>query len=215
MAFLRKIKAGLVKIDRTQFVGEDGNIFFDIDSGAFFLSDGVTPGGIPLGAGGGGGLNPGDNVSLLTNDALYVSQGDNISLLTNDSGYYTLSDINNTSLSALLDVDDDLPTNVQEDSVLIYNVADNEFVAESFVSIVERLRTELEVMYDRLIDEDGAYTYIGEAEPGTTKGQALWRIKRVEELTGVNNGDIEILWADGSAAFDKIWNDRATFTYTA
>ena len=56
MAGIRKIKAGLVlKTDVNSFIGEEGNIFFNPDNGDLRLSDGITPGGIPLGAGGGGG----------------------------------------------------------------------------------------------------------------------------------------------------------------
>ena len=56
MAGIRKIKAGLVnKTTINTFIGEVGNIFFDPDTGELRLSDGITPGGIPLGAGGGGG----------------------------------------------------------------------------------------------------------------------------------------------------------------
>jgi len=56
LASIRKIKAGLVKpTDINSFIGEYGNIFFDVDTGDLRLSDGVTPGGIPLGGGGGGG----------------------------------------------------------------------------------------------------------------------------------------------------------------
>lgn len=50
MGQVRKIKAGLVKISVNDFVGEDGNIFFDIDDGIMRLSDGTTPGGVPLSA---------------------------------------------------------------------------------------------------------------------------------------------------------------------
>jgi hypothetical protein len=49
---VRKIKAGLVKISVNDFVGEDGNIFFDVDDGVMRISDGTTPGGIPLSSGG-------------------------------------------------------------------------------------------------------------------------------------------------------------------
>jgi hypothetical protein len=55
MAFLRKVQAGLTKVDIEEFVGQAGNLFFDIETGDFRLSDGVTPGGIHLGAGGTGG----------------------------------------------------------------------------------------------------------------------------------------------------------------
>lgn len=48
MADLRKIVAGLVKFDVTQFIGEEGNIFFNVETGELRLSDGVTPGGLPI-----------------------------------------------------------------------------------------------------------------------------------------------------------------------
>lgn len=57
MAFFRKIKAGLVKDEITDFIGEIGNIFFNVETGELRLSDGVTPGGLPIysqGTGGGG-----------------------------------------------------------------------------------------------------------------------------------------------------------------
>ena len=48
----------------------------------------------------GGGLQSGDNVSLLVNDENYVSSGDNVSLLANDAGYLTdaIQSGNNISL---------------------------------------------------------------------------------------------------------------------
>lgn len=48
MADLRKIRASLVKFDVNQFVGEEGNLFFNIETGEIRLSDGVTPGGVPV-----------------------------------------------------------------------------------------------------------------------------------------------------------------------
>lgn len=48
MAFLRKIKAGLVKTNIATFVGEEGNIFFNVDTGQLRLGDGFTPGGLPI-----------------------------------------------------------------------------------------------------------------------------------------------------------------------
>ena len=57
MGLVRKIKAGLVKVSVNDFVGEDGNVFFDIDDGVMRLSDGTTPGGIPLSSGGEGGAS--------------------------------------------------------------------------------------------------------------------------------------------------------------
>lgn len=55
---IRKVKAGLVKtVTVNDFVGEDGNIFFDINDGTIRLSDGVTPGGAAIITGGSGGAS--------------------------------------------------------------------------------------------------------------------------------------------------------------
>ncbi len=56
MAF-RKIEAGLVHAPVDEFIGKTGTIFYDNDLGDFRISDGVTPGGIALSFGGGGGAN--------------------------------------------------------------------------------------------------------------------------------------------------------------
>lgn len=70
--------------------------------------------------------------------------------------------------------------------------------------------SEEEVVYDLEIDDTSTpnATYIGQADPGTDVATALWRIKRVLEGTGTS-----VNWADGTAAFDKVWDDRLTYTY--
>lgn len=62
-----------------------------------------------------------------------------------------------------------------------------------------------------LDDVGGGISYIGEADPGTETSAALWRIKRLDESDSDN---IIILWADGEATFDKIWDNRAGFSYS-
>ena len=113
------------------------------------------------------------------------------------------------------DVDKAAITNLVDDAVLIYDPTKKKFVAQSFLSILDRLKADLEVQYDKLVDEDpdNGFTYVGEAVPGTTKGQSIWRIKRIYEFGA--DGDLDILWANGTADFDKTWNDRATYTYSA
>lgn len=104
---------------------------------------------------------------------------------------------------------------VEGNAILIFDANKRKFVSETLQSIIDRLELNigaaLEVQYDKLVDTDGAYTYIGEAAPGTLKSDATWRIKRVYEL----GDDVEILWADNTADFIKTWNDRATYTYSA
>jgi hypothetical protein len=50
-SFFRKIKAGLVKFETINYIGEEGNMFFDIVTGQFRLSDGITVGGLTVGTG--------------------------------------------------------------------------------------------------------------------------------------------------------------------
>lgn len=53
--------------------------------------------------------------------------------------------------------------------------------------------------------------YQGEALPGSAESAAAWRIKRV--TLGVD-GDVTEVWAGGTAAFDKVWDDRAALSYS-
>ena len=48
MAWYRKVKAGLVKSEITDYIGEAGHIFYNDDTGELRISDGVTPFGHPI-----------------------------------------------------------------------------------------------------------------------------------------------------------------------
>lgn len=54
-------------------------------------------------------------------------------------------------------------------------------------------------------------TYVGEALPGTLTSAASWRVKRI---TLAADTDLEILYADGSDAFNQIWDNRLSLTYS-
>jgi len=58
VAFLRKIKAGLVKFPVDQYIGYPGQMFYNEDTGQLYISDGATVGGIPVTSSGGGGSGP-------------------------------------------------------------------------------------------------------------------------------------------------------------
>lgn len=61
------------------------------------------------------------------------------------------------------------------------------------------------------IDEaSSSITYIGEASPGTSTSEDLWRIKKLEESGTVTS----ILMADGNDLFDNSWDDRASLSYS-
>lgn len=57
-------------------------------------------------------------------------------------------------------------------------------------------------------DEGATYTYIGNATPGVLTSAAAWRIKRL------TNADNTILYADGNANFDNIYDNRAALVYS-
>jgi len=67
-----------------------------------------------------------------------------------------------------------------------------------------------EMPYDTLIDESGSFTYVGKAQAGSTESSASWRIYRIDESS---SPDIEIRYADGVVTFNKIWDNRATYSY--
>ena len=60
------------------------------------------------------------------------------------------------------------------------------------------------------LDEASAtITYVGEANPGTATSASTWRIKRLDSSSG-----LVVTWANGTSNFDKVWNDRASYTYS-
>lgn len=63
-------------------------------------------------------------------------------------------------------------------------------------------RTEIDPVSDTV-------TYYGFALPGSATNSAVWKIQR-KLKTG---DDSSFTWANGTALFDKTWDNRATYTY--
>ena len=53
--------------------------------------------------------------------------------------------------------------------------------------------------------------YVGRAEPGAAESAAAWQVQKL--VFGID-GDVAVTWADGNAAFDNIWDDRASLSYS-
>lgn len=51
--------------------------------------------------------------------------------------------------------------------------------------------------------------YVGEAMEGTSTSDALWRIQKIDDSSGTL-----VTWADGNAAFDNVFDDRESLTYS-
>lgn len=81
------------------FVGQEGRIWWDPDRNAFYYSDGVTPGGIPVGTGGGGPGVPGGPVNSVQYNAGGGSFGGSGNLLVTGDG---MSAVGNISASWFL-----------------------------------------------------------------------------------------------------------------
>lgn len=62
-----------------------------------------------------------------------------------------------------------------------------------------------------IIDEpDADTTYVGVAAIGSGVGSAVWQIKKITAA----GTETFIQFADGTSAFTKTWNNRATYTYS-
>jgi len=109
------------------------------------------------------------------------------------------------------------------DNIIIYNFSDDTKggTAATNVLTMDYNTTsmddadEIQVLYDypkllQLIDEASAtITYIGKAQTGTGIGDAFWQIERIDTGSGT-----AIEWAEGTDKFDKVWDDRAAYTYS-
>ena len=117
------------------------------------------------------------------------------------------------------DVELAYPKDLLGDTILVFDDAKQKFVTEKLSSVINRIKTELELKFTKLIDDvsgNGLVLYIGEADPNTPTSSALWRIQKViqEGTVDALTGDITITWATGSSAFDKVWDNRATYSYS-
>lgn len=79
-------------------------------------------------------------------------------------------------------------------------------------TVVNQSAADASVEYLTRFDQVGETTaYIGQALPGTANSATTWRIKL---LTTETDGDLSVEWADGTAEFTKIWDNRATYPYS-
>lgn len=119
--------------------------------------------------------------------------------------------------SRILDMDDVIfnrPSELANNDVLVFDITRQKFVAMNITDIINNIKIGVEMQYDKLIDEQVSgqttFTYVGEAEPGGVRSNNVWRIKRIAEYA--NNLTVS-LWANNNDLFDKVWDDRTTYTY--
>lgn len=52
-------------------------------------------------------------------------------------------------------------------------------------------------------------TYVGLADTGSLGSNAVWRIFKIDETSG-----LVITYADGNSSFDNVWDNRVSLTYS-
>ncbi len=194
--------------------GESGVIYVDIDNKEEYLWTGSM---YELFAGGGAGGDtdtvPEGVVNLYYTNARADARIAIHSGLADPHPQYTTSAevsaevnsaISSSSISALSDVE--FPSAPASGDVLYHN--GSTWTSEGFEILLEGASLR---QYTLLLDEvSSTITYVGEALPGSSTGIDVWRIKRIETI----GPDVEIKWAEDSADFDKVWEDRESYTYS-
>jgi hypothetical protein len=71
---------------------------------------------------------------------------------------------------------------------------------------------EEEMTYSKRIDfVTDSILYRGEAQVGSLENSSVWRIRKIVISP---DGDVSETWADGVATFNKIWANRAAYSYS-
>ena len=83
-------------------------------------------------------------------------------------------------------------------------------VAEEFDTNSNAKRIISTPMATKIDESDSTTTYVGEAVVGTAGSSAKWRIKKMVKTGTVT----EILWADGNANYDNVWDNRTSLSYS-
>jgi hypothetical protein len=63
----------------------------------------------------------------------------------------------------------------------------------------------------RINSSNSLISYLGEAEPGSNTGNAVWRVRRITETS---TGEVRVDWADGNGNFDNIFDNRESLSYS-
>jgi hypothetical protein len=165
-------------------VGQGGVLYVDQGTGNMYLWDGIM---YDQTAGGGGGPSDTDGLPEGTTNLYYT-----------DARVETV--IGAASVNDLADVFARFPN---EGDILYYTSGSwNNTPIEDVVM----------KQYKLLMDDVSAtVSYIGEALPGSDVADPAWRIKKLDTSS---DPEVQVTWADGTADFDKVWNDRATYTYS-
>lgn len=209
--------------DPDQFVGGTARLFYNPISRTIRVSDGTTPGGLPLASSSGSGViydsvEPGSG----TNGDLWFDPDTGVLHVYSSGAWLSVAGV-----STLNDLTDVTLAAVQERDVLMYqtgtfqNIALNLHSGSSNQILVKKSNTDYDYewedmiiqtpIYTKLLDQVNATTlYLGEAAPESLEASAVWRIQRI--IFDADGNVEEVRFADGGI-FDQIWNNRTGLAY--
>lgn len=82
----------------------------------------------------------------------------------------------------------------------------------SFSGIIgERRKDPGAFRYDETVQ--GTVLYLGDADANALDSDPVWRLQRITFITS-GQDDAVLEWADGNIAYDNIWDDRLTASYS-
>lgn len=64
------------------------------------------------------------------------------------------------------------------------------------------------ILYDEV---SSTLAYLGTADPSTPTSAATWKIQKLVSGPG---GSLQVLFADGNALYDNVWDNRASLSYS-
>lgn len=68
-------------------------------------------------------------------------------------------------------------------------------------------RKEVQKRFD---EASASVTYVGEARAGLLDSEVGWRIYKFETVSTITTKK----WAQGTLDYDKVWDDRASYSYS-
>lgn len=107
-------------------------------------------------------------------------------------------------LSSKIRLEQDYP----QDMPVLFN--DTNSIPIKFNSILRSI-SEDDIMYSKRVDFiSDVLLYRGEASVGSNTTSPVWRIRKI--IFAVD-GDVQEIWAEGSADFNKIWDNKDSYNY--
>lgn len=144
---------------------------------------------------------------------------DFLTKLINNLAIYGAAGSSGGGSSKIMDNDDVVFTKISElsdNDILIFDKTIKKFKAINITDVIQNVRAELELQYDKLVSETTVgqitYTYVGETLPGGNVNDPAWRIKRIEED---QLGNIRSIWANNTDAFIHTWTNRHSYDYNS